>query len=102
MEGPDRKKRSLPAAGSFQTLLICSSHELAVEISYHRGDAAAPFINLRAKGLAARQAEQLAIEQGRRLVHDEVLARQLYRTSTTEGEPIDPACYRQVARYWSN
>lgn len=102
MEGPERKKKSLPVAGSHQTLLICSPHGLAVEISYDRGQASAPVIKLRAEGPAARQAEQLASEQGRPLVHDEMLARQLYRTSSNAGEPINPACYRQVARYWSS
>ena len=100
LEGGMKRRPARPSTTSFPQLLICSSDGPAVGLSYDNAASEAPLISLRAEGAAARRAEQRATAQGRRLVRDDLLARQLFQASSAVGDPIDPGVYRQVARLW--
>ena len=100
LQGGERRRPADRFTPVLSELLICSSDGPAIGLSYHNAASGAPLIWLRAEGAAARQAQQRAEEEGRHLVHDDLLARQLFETSLAVGESIDPGFYRRVARLW--
>ena len=100
LQGGERRRPADRFTPVLSELLICSSDGPAIGLSYHNAASGAPLIWLRAEGAAARQAQQRAEDEGHHLVHDDLLARQLFETSLAVGESIDPGFYRRVARLW--